>query len=364
MPGENNKYTQEERNLVATFWNQQKSEGKVPSLSEIVSFFTSGRESDPRTVEGRRCRAILSDLQIKAKGAAWDKVEEVILTDDHKTFILNNIKNNRVIDLARELFPERKVAPLGREVRTINKFLDSVGEKVIRKYEEETASDGRYESPRTFHEMLKKINTYTNTELTTQSITAYQKKCIESSINFLHSPRFINEISAYKTVEKRRAFESEFIRLTWDKNDLSADDINIYINLVSDTVVYADIKRQIEKLSQILDDVTDDPEGRIAMSLIEGLGKKETALDQCSKRIKEWYTILTGARSKRVLDRQNSTASLSQLFEWFRDEENRKKMLRQAELQREGRSKEVKRLDTLNDTIFLSLGLQRDEAEF
>lgn len=352
-------YTPEEKKIILDFWNARKNE--PPTLSELVYLLSGGFTSDPRDRNyGYKVRLILSDAKLKAKTKEWEKVEPVIFTDDQKTFIRNNIKDQRIIDLARALFPERKIFPLGKEVRTINNYLKEIGESVV-KVKQETMTDGIYEPPRTFHEILKLINIYTNAELTTQNITAFQKKCIETVIVFLHSPRFINEINAYKTIEKRRAFESEFIRLTWDKNDLTNDDINIYINLVSDTVVYADIKRQIEKLSEILDDVTDDPEGKIAMGLIEGIGKKETALDQCSKRMKEWYTILTQARSKRIDNKHSQTASLSALFEWYRAEENRKKMEKQEELLKVARQEEVKRIESLDDTILLSLGLDRSE---
>ena len=361
MSTENNKYTQEERDRVAVFWNQQKSEGKVPSLSEIVSFFTLGQESDPRTVAGRRCRSILSDLQIKAKGATWDKVEEVVLTDDHKKFILNHIKDNRVIDLARDLFPDRKVAPLGREVRTINKFLDSVGERVVRK-NEETPVDEKYEPPTTFHDILKRVNNYLHTSLTSQSVTAYNKKCLEMTINFLHSPRFLQEINNYASIEKRVAFESEFIRGVFDKPDLQSDEVNLYINLCNDYIQSSDIKKQLEKLNGILDGITDDPDGKISMGITEAIGKVTSSYNECVNRHQKLYSLLNTTRSKRILDKNSATANIVNIIEFFREEDGRQRFLRQAELLKDTRISEVRKIEKLDDVLLLALGMTMEEA--
>lgn len=361
MSNENNKYTQEEKDRVLNFWNSRKS--NPPSLSETVEFFTDKEESDPRSIIGRKVRQILVDAQIKPKTAQWEKVEEVVLTDDQKTFILNNIKDNRVIDLARELFSDRKVAPLGREVRTINKFLDSVGERVVRKGEE-TPVDGKYEPPTTFHDILRRVNDYLHINLSTQSITAYQKKCLETTINFLHSPRFLQEINNYDSIEKRVSFESEFIRSVFDKPDLAPEEVSLIINWCSDIIQAADIKKLLDNLHNSLENITNDDNGKYSQSLAETIGKVTTNLNEVLKRQERIYGLLNTARGKRTEDKQNKNASLSQLYEFFREEENRKKMLKQTEILRQNREQEIKRLESLNDVIFLSLGLGKDEVIF
>ncbi len=199
-------YTEEEKNKVINFWNSKKT--NPPSISEIVSFFSDGIQSDPREKPyGRKVRQILADANIKPKTKAWEKVEAVVLEDNQKEFIRNNCKINKVYEMAKALYPDIKVAPLGREVRAINKYLEEIGETVV-KIEEPKIAEGRYEPPNKFHTVLAKINEYLHTELSTQNATAYEKKCVETTLQFLHSPRFVQEINNYNTVDKRISFES------------------------------------------------------------------------------------------------------------------------------------------------------------
>lgn len=353
-------YTEEEKNKVINFWNSKKT--NPPSISEIVSFFSDGVQSDPREKPyGRKVRQILADANIKPKTKAWEKVEAVVLEDNQKEFIRNNCKINKVYEMAKALYPDIKVAPLGREVRAINKYLEEIGETVV-KIEEPKIAEGRYEPPNKFHTVLAKINEYLHTELSTQNATAYEKKCVETTLQFLHSPRFVQEINNYNTVDKRISFESEFIRAVYNKPDLSPEEVSLTINWCSDIIQAGDLKKQLEKLNEILDQISDDKDGKTSMSLVEAIGKVTTNLNEVLKRQERIYSILNTARSKRTEDRQNKQANLTQLFEWFRDEENRKKMLRQTELQKEARKNEVKRIESLDDTIMLSLGLTTEEA--
>jgi len=359
MPVQNVTYTEEEKAKVLNFWNSKK--GTPPGLNEIVTFFTDGTESDPRSATGHKVRQILLDAKIRAKTKEWEKVEPVILSDSDKLFIKNNIKDQRVIDIARVLNPDTKVTPLGREVRAINAYLKEIGEEVVRRGDE-TPVDEKYEPPKTIHQILAKVNLFLNAGLSLQSMTAYQKRCLENTINFLHSPRFIQEINNYASVEKRVAFESEFVRGVFDKPDLMPEEVSLYINWCNDIIQASDLKKQLDKLNVMLDRITDDEGGKTSMALAETIGKVTGHLNEVLKRQERIYGILNTARSKRTEDKQNKNANLAQLYEFFREEENRKKMLKQAALLKENRKTEIKRQDTLNDTILLSLGLTTEEA--
>lgn len=355
MPVKNVTYTEEEKQKVLNFWNSRKS--SPPSLSEIVSHLSDGESDEPRSNPwGYKARQILIDAQLKPQTKKWEKVDGIELTEEQQLFIKNNIQDNRPIDLARTLFPNAKISPLGREVRAINNYLKSIGEEVVRRGEE-TPIDDKYEPPKTIHQILAKVNIYLNIGLSLQNMTAYQKRCLENTINFLHSPRFIQEINNYASVEKRNSLESEFIRGVFDKPDLMPEEVSLYINWCNDIIQASDLKKQLDKLNVMLDTITDDPQGKSSMALAETIGKVTGHLNEVLKRQERIYAILNTARSKRVEDKESKQANMAQLYEWFREEENRKKMLKQADLLKEGRENEKKRLENLNDVIFLSLGL-------
>lgn len=355
-------YSTTDREKIANYWNHQKSLGLTPSLVDIVSFYSDGVESDPRSKTGHKVRKILSDLQLKATTKIHQKVEGITLNNSQKEFIDNNCTNNSPYEMAKTLFPsEGRLEPLGREVRAIVSYLKETDQYVSKK-EGETLPEGRYEPPDKFHTVLAKINLYLHEELTTQSITAFERKCVETTLQFLHSPRFVQEINNYSTVEKRTSFESEFIRAVYNKPDLSPEEVSLTINWCSDIIQASDLKKQLEKLNEILNGITEDEGGKMSMSLAETIGKVQTHLNEVLKRQERIYQILNTARSKRTEDKENKQASLTALYEWFRDEENRKKMLRQAEIQRENRKTEVSKLESLDDIVFLSLGLSKSEA--
>jgi hypothetical protein len=347
-------YTLDQKNKVINFWNSHK--GEPPSLTDIVRDFTGGGNDDPRSKEGRVVRQILADAQLKAQTKKWEKVEAIILTPEQKTFIENNSALHRPMELAKTLWPNENVVPLGRHVRAVAAYVKEIGGEIIQKGE--TLPEGNYEPPRTIHQIMAKVNVYLNVGLSLQTMTAYDRKCLEFTIQCLLSPRFIQEINSYATVEKRTSFESEFIRGVWGKLDLLSDEINLILNWCADIIEVTDAKKQAEKLKQILEDTSDT---KVSMSLVESISVVNTHIGECLKRQERIYGLLNKSRAKRDEEKQNKHASLAALFEFFREEENRNKMLRQEEILRQARKDEVKRMESLSDTVLLSLGLSAEE---
>ena len=353
-------YTPEQYKKVIDFWNNTKP---APSLPDIVNHFTDGVESDARTISGRIVRQILLSAKAKPQTSKWQPVDVIVLDENQKLFIKNNIATMRPYEIACEFWIGQKVEPLGREIRAINAYIDSIGEKVVKRFDKTTFPTSIYTPPASFHEMLKKINIYCHAELSTQNITAYQRKCIEMSVNFLHSPRFIQEINNYTTQEKRTAFEAEFIQSVFLKPDLTPEEIALTINWCNDLIMSGDLKKQLEKLNGLLDAITDDPDAKISMSLTESIGKVTSSYNECVNRHQKLYSLLNTSRSKRILEKNNSTANIVNLIEFFREEEGRKRILKQAELLKDARVSEVKRMEELDDVVLACLGLSFDEAE-
>ena len=94
------------------------------------------------------------------------------------------------------------------------------------------------------------VNDYTNNELVESELKAIEKKCMESLLKFLRSPRFSQIISNYTKEEDRELFEAEFIRASWDKPDLSADEVNLYVNVCVDYINLKNISAHMEKLKE------------------------------------------------------------------------------------------------------------------
>ena len=253
--------TKEEEDKIVQFWNDNKT--NPPNLDSIVGLIFP--VADSRSIHGLAVRKFLSTRSIKPAIIKHQKVEKLILTEDEQLFVKNNIATHKIYEIATELFgTEKRVEPLGREVRAINEYLKEIGEKVVKRVDEPTLATGTYVPPTTFFQILALVNLYLHEGLSTQNITAYQRKCLESTLQFLHAPRFAQEINTYTVQAKRISFEAEFIRSVYHKPDLEPEEISLTINVCSDVLEAADLKKQREKLNNILDSVTDDRKVRLA----------------------------------------------------------------------------------------------------
>ncbi len=61
-------------------------------------------------------------------------------------------------------------------------------------------------------------------------------------------------INSYITRQNRDLFESDYIRNTWDKPDLTSDELNLYVNVCMDYVNIKEIEQQKQKLNLMFDD--------------------------------------------------------------------------------------------------------------
>ena len=64
----------------------------------------------------------------------------------------------------------------------------------------------------------------------------------------------------YASPDDMELFKAEFIRSTWDKYDLTSDEINLYINVCTDYIQLKNISHQIEKLNIMFDEIESERE--------------------------------------------------------------------------------------------------------
>ena len=73
-----------------------------------------------------------------------------------------------------------------------------------------------------------------------------------------HTFRFNHQINSLAATTDRELFESSFIRYTFDKGDLTQEEVDQYIVLATEVVIAANIQGRIEHLQGLLDDSADD----------------------------------------------------------------------------------------------------------
>lgn len=230
-------------------------------------------------------QGLLASRNIKAKPAHEYVAarEDVSLTDEMKEFIMNNGHVMNDLEMAKILFDDRTLTNLHKEVRVVAEFRkeNNIQQSNIPAAALNNVPMEEYKPPRTMNLAVARINKYVLNGINKDKITSRQRAEIEGLINYIHTYRFLHQISNYENQIDRDLFESSFVRYTYNKSDLTQEEVDQYIVLASEVVIASNIQRRVEHLQGLLDDVAEDTDGRrISMSLVEAIGKAQNDYHQ------------------------------------------------------------------------------------
>ena len=76
-----------------------------------------------------------------------------------------------------------------------------------------------------------------------------------------------------------------FVRLTWDKPDLTADEINLYLNVCKEVINLEVVSSHLNKLNDMFD-VADDQQ-EMSIRLAEIIKAKSSEYHQCESEDRE-----------------------------------------------------------------------------
>jgi hypothetical protein len=331
---------------------------KIPDLIELTRATFKDGTIDGRSKQGRAVRGYLASKEIKYKTTKHPEVLPIVLSEEQKSFIDQYSQDGMSsFQIAQLLFPDETVRKLGREQRAVGSYLDAVKK---RKREESRAERNKYDGPKNMQECIDRVNLYTDAGLKDGEMKAMERKSIESLFRFLKSPRFTQIISNYHKEEDQDLFEAEFIRATWDKPDLSADEINLYVNVCVDYINLKNISSHMEKLNRMFDEA--DEQQELTVRLSELLKTKSEEYNQCEKRQESLIQRLAGDRAKRISQRQDQNASILSLVESFQNEEERKLMVKMANMQKRAIKEEAENLESMNEWKSRILGISKNDV--
>ena len=108
----------------------------------------------------------------------------------------------------------------------------------------------------------------------------------------------------------------------------------------------------------------DDAEGQneLTMRLTEMLKTKAEEYNQCINRIDKMLAKLNGERAKRVANQQQRNASIISLVQLFQDEEERKLMIKMAQMQKQVVQKAADEIEKMSDWKARVLGISKEDA--
>lgn len=353
--------TEEEKNKIIEFWNSRPT--NPPSFRELIDNCL-GKNVDSRSKLARELKEFLASRKIVAKNATnYEPKGEVELTNEQKEYIRNarlapGIKPS-FVEIARTLFENDKITPLSREARTVSNEIKRIESELDQGQTE--VLGGEYDPPNSIVRALARIKKYTKREFKENDLSPRQKKEIESLINYLQSYRFTAQINTYVSQRDRDLFESQFIRFTYDKHDLTEEELEQYILLSTDAVTLQNIQKNIKKLTAILDDVTDDEDGKISMGLTDAITSARKEYNECFTRQDKILKNLVGTRAQKISKQGERRMSLVEMVEVVQDEKKRHLLATLAEQRKHKIKDEVERIKTLDDLVIQVYGLDENE---
>lgn len=330
-----------------------------PSLIDLTRRLFGDPELDGRTKEGRAVRQFLASQNLEYETSAWEKMEDIELSEAQVDFIKSQAENGlSAFQISEILFPDVTVKRFSKHHVCVLEFLREWEPNFV--HESETAINRQYHPPKVLKASIDKINEFVHTDFQEGKMTHEEIECAKNVIKNLSAPRFIQVIGNYSSSKDRRLFEAEFIRATWDKPDLTADEINLYINVCVDYINLKNISSHTEKLNNMFNEVEDQQD--MTVRLAEVLKSKTDEYDKCEKRMESLIKKLNGDRAERLKNRREDHASLLSLVKNFQLEEQRKQMVQLADMQKALVSEEVERLDDMESWKARILGISKKDA--
>ena len=331
----------------------------IKDLNILTQRCFNNESLDGRTKEGKLIRAFLVKNKLDYKTTKHVKVDSVEFTEANKHFIIQSAEQGMSsFAIAELLFPDREIKKLGAEQRAVLEHIRSVNENFVPS--QETGLLTTYSPPKTYPRLIKKVFDSTGYQIEELKMSRHHKNCLDKLAINLSNSRFVKIMNNYTSRDDRNLFEEEFTRLTWDKPDLTADEINLYMNVCKEIINLEVISKHLNKLNDLFDEAEEQQE--MSVRLAEIIKAKSGEYHQCEGRIENLTKKLQGDRSERMKSKQKENSSILSLVQMFQEEEERKNMVRIAEMQKELVSHEADRLEGMAAFKARVLGISKEDV--
>ena len=337
----------------------QENAARIPDLIDLTRQCFENDTLDGRSREGRAVRKFLVENSIDFRTTSRQPTETIDFTREQREFILQQAENGlSSLEIARIVFPDRRVPPLSNEQRAVLTEIRLVNPDILPS--QDSGALHKYLPPKSFSRIIKKINDATGLGLDEGKINRQKQICIEKLKINLSNSRFLKIINNYLNEGDRVLFEHELIRLTWDKPDLTADEINLYLNVCKEVINLEVISSHLNKLNDMFD--VADEQQEMSIRLAEIIKAKSSEYHQCETRIENLTKKLQGDRGERMKKMYKENASFLSIVQLFQEEEERKTMVEIAEMQKQIVRKEADTLENMAEWKARVLGISKDDT--
>jgi hypothetical protein len=332
---------------------------KISNLNELTQKCFRDDDLDGRTKEGRSVREYLIENNIDYKTTRRKPQDKIELSDSQKDFIIQQAEEGlSSLEIAKLIFPKKQVKPLSNEQRTVLAHINEINPDFVPSQDYASVND--YVAPKSSSRVLKKINDATGLALEENKLNRQNQVCVKRLQINLSNSRFLKIINNYLNKQDRELFEQEFIRLSWDKPDLTADELNLYLNVCKEVINLEVVSALLNKLNDMFD--VNEEQTEVTLRLSDIIKTKSQEYHQCETRIENLTKKLQGDRAERMKKNNKDHASFLAIVHMFQEEEERKNMVHMAEMQKKLIKKEAERMEGMAEWKARILGISQDDA--
>lgn len=333
---------------------------RTTDLNEIVQIIFQDPSLDGRSKQGRLIRGYLITNKVKFKTTRREKVQTLEFSPEQKNLIIREASSGKSsLAIARLIFSNQEVSPLSNEQRAVLDVIRETNPDFTPTVDVDTPLNN-YIAPKSPGRIIKKINDATGSNLEEEKLNRQHKICADRLGINLNNSRFLKIVNNYTSKDDRILFEEEFVRLTWDKPDLTSDELNLYMNVCKEIINLEIVSKHLNKLNDAFDLANDNDE--FSVRLAEIIKAKSSEYHQCESRIENLTKKLQGDRSERMKSRHKENSSILSLVQFFQDEEERVNMVRIAEMQRQLVKDEAEKIEGMSDWKARVLGISIEDV--
>ena len=352
--------TEEEQKRIVDIWN-----------SGVIALKPLAQEVFKEPIDGKSKQAIamkkfLAKRNLKPVPSQdyTKKTDTEELPDEDKEFIRNHAVEFKPHQIAKLRWGE-DIAVGDLRYRLCFKYYESLPPETWNpKYAVERKD---YTPPKTDYQVVARLRDYKICSWNLDKLNTREKEYIKKIIKYTHTYRFIAEMSIITKVEERKTCEAQFLKWVYDKEDLSEEDLDLYINLCLSML---DTRRMREELNALiiirdeqLEESRNSESGRATVNqpLVESINDLRKEIS--AKEAKQENTIkkLTGDREQRLKDRGTANVSLSTLVELWKENDKRSKVIALAEARQNKLQQELSELQSMDALKFELWGANPSE---
>ena len=332
----------------------------VTDVNLLTKLVTGNDKKDGRDIEGKAVRLFLAEngKRYKTKHNPVREDSPELSEENKKQIELWMAEDKTTLEMAKAIFGA-ETKKLSREWRAVFAYVQEVNPDY--RPEQAPLSTTKYYAPRELSRVVAYINQSVGISLDPEKISGKYKAYVEKLKCNMGSMRFSRICDSYLNQKDRDLFIEEFVRLTWDKPDLTADELNLYMNVCKDIVNGEVLTNHINTLNEVFSQMGDDPT-EFSVKFSEMLNAKTSEYQQNQKRVADTIKKLQGDRADRLKNLAKDETSFVSIVQLAQEETERKNMLRLAELQRAAITEEANRLESMEEFRCRIMGIGKEDV--